>query len=128
MKSHPESPPRPWRKTRDRLQAAIILNQLATPGLGSWIAGHRGAGAGQLTLACVGFGMFVVYFVRLMMESWQTVETGLDLQLPWAGWWRWGLLVFGVAWAWAGVTSVQIGCRLRSLQPDPEPTELPPRL
>ena len=46
--------------SRTTAHNAALLNQLATPGLGSLMAGRWLAGVGQLALAVAGFVMVVV--------------------------------------------------------------------
>jgi hypothetical protein len=98
---------------RDRLQVAIVINQLATPGLGSWIAGHRLAGAGQLVLACAGFVMSMGFCGLLLVDAWRSAWDGRDPIPPGDFWWQAGLGLFGLAWVWSGVTSLQIWRELR---------------
>lgn len=126
MRNSSDPVPSGGRRRRDRLQVAIVINQLATPGLGSWIAGHRLAGAGQLILACAGFVLFVGYFVLLVVASWRASELGTELALPPSVWWKSGLVWFGIAWLWAGVTSLQMFAELRR-RAAASPAE-PPRL
>jgi 4a-hydroxytetrahydrobiopterin dehydratase len=115
-------PPRPGaRPAFDRTSAAIIINQLATPGLGSWIAGHRVAGAGQLLIACSGFCVFLVYFARLIIEAFHTAMGAEPVEPLNDALWRWGLILFGVSWVWSGITSLQIWSRSRR-------TAVPPRV
>lgn len=113
-------------RRRDRVQVAIVINQLATPGLGSWLAGRRIAGAGQLILAFAGFFLFVGYLGILLVGVWRATWNGLEPVPPNPAWWRWGIGLFGAAWLWAAVTSLQLWLGLRR---DREPpTVEPPRL
>lgn len=125
-------------KRWERQQLAIIVNQLATPGLGSWMAGHRLAGGGQLIFACVGFLLLSLYLVRLVTDAWSAATQGVPpVTRPNSDWQR-PLLLFGIAWLWSGVTSVQIALRIRrerracaaaSMDNDRTPPSLlPPRL
>ncbi len=111
---------------RDRLQMAILINQLATPGLGSWVAGHRLAGAGQLTLACAGFAWFLVYFFLLIREYWRALDFAYEPHAPPEAILNQALILFGVAWLWSGITSLQCWLELRRT-PRGTPGE-PPRL
>ena len=98
---------------RDRLQVAIILNQLATPGLGSWIAGHRIAGAGQLLVACSGFVIVLADFGHLLAALWHAVTgyaAASDAPVAIS---KTGLTLFLAAWCWSGITSLQLYLELR---------------
>lgn len=120
-----------WWRGRDRLQVAIVINQLATPGLGSWVAGRRIAGAGQLVLALVGFALYVVYFGFVIRNTVEVARTGVPPPSPPDAWWHWALGLFGIAWVWAGVTSTQLALELRrrrSTGAASGPPSLPPRL
>jgi hypothetical protein len=109
---------------RDQLQVAIVINELATPGLGSWIAGYRVAGAGQLILACAGFALFVVHLILQVSALLRAAEFGTEPVQPPAAWWHYALILFGIAWLWASVTSIQMYRELRTRKE----TSLPPRL
>lgn len=108
---------------RSRLQIAIIINQLATPGLGSWIAGRKVAGAGQLVFSVTGFLLFVWYFVLLMAGMVQSLRTGIDDYWPPSVWWKSALFSFALSWLWAAVTSLGL---LRELRNSPPPPSQPP--
>jgi len=64
------SSPQPDRKPVSRAAArnTALVNQLATPGLGSLMAGRWIAGIGQLALALAGFVMVVVWFFEVMIQ------------------------------------------------------------
>lgn len=103
------------RNRRDLLQIAIVINQLATPGLGSWIAGRKLAGSGQLTLAFAGFLLFLVRCVRLVSESFRAALDGSEAPGFPAEAWQRALLLFGIAWLWSAVTSLQLLHEIRNL-------------
>jgi hypothetical protein len=104
-----------------------MINQFATPGLGSLFAGRWFAGAGQLTLALVGFGFFMVWFLRTMHDYYSLmfnahVEPHTDYALL-----KWGVAVFAAAWCWSLVTSVQLVLAAKTpLLPPLTPTATPP--
>ncbi len=124
----PVTPPPHSRKRRDRTLLAIAANLLATPGLGSWIAGHRVAGAGQLAVVLVGFAMFLVHFGRLMGTLWDTAANGIDATPLPAELLHQSFYVMGIAWLWSAVTSVQMFLAARKPHPSdsPDPGEPPP--
>jgi len=109
--------------SRTTARNCVLINQLATPGLGSIMAGRRLAGTLQLLLALAGFGLLMGWFVRTTIGSYQQLVHGTEQKS--AGWLgEAGVLIFAAAWFWALITSFQI---LGSARPD-EPLEVPPRL
>lgn len=118
-------PGRPLRRS-DLLSYALI-NQFATPGLGSLLAKRFVAGTGQLLLAVAGFLLFMGWFFQKMRVFYGQIEgttlpanTGNKLG-------EWGLIVFAAAWLWSLVTSIQM---IRSAPKDsiPPSKPLPPIL
>ena len=101
-----------------------MINQFATPGLGSLLARRYVAGIGQLILALIGFGLYVAWLVQKMRVFYGQIF-GTELS-PTAGdqLWKWGLIIFAASWIWALVTSIQI---MRSTPKDSIPP-LPPTL
>src|SRR5208282_265724 len=99
--------PQPRRKPVDTVAArnAALVNQLATPGLGSLMAGRWIAGSGQLALAVAGFVMVVVWFFKVMIQYYD--EIGGDVQPHPVGWiGGTGGILFVASWFWALVTSI----------------------
>ncbi|MCS7089486.1 MAG: hypothetical protein RMN51_07030 [Verrucomicrobiota bacterium] len=97
-------------RDRPRIQAAILLNQLAMPGLGSWWAGYRWTGLAQMLLAGLGFTLVVIWFgdlLEMFVKQFGTAET-IDRETIGWSWLRWGCGLFLVAWFWAGYTSYAI--------------------
>jgi len=89
---------------------AFCVNQLATPGLGSLLAGRRFSGSLQLLLASTGFGLLLTWFVRVMiiyfsLLSWDVPPEQPDLR---HGLWKAGAVLFGSAWLWSLVTSLSL--------------------
>ncbi|MCC6233275.1 MAG: hypothetical protein IT580_11565 [Verrucomicrobiales bacterium] len=125
-------PGRLLKSRRDRVLVSVVINQLATPGLGSWIAGRRLAGMGQLALSIAGFLEFMAYFGLLIWQSIRALTQGVETPGPSATLWRTGLLLFGLAWLWSGLTSWQLWreCQAQDLRERSEcpPGPLPPRL
>ncbi|MBI5775097.1 MAG: hypothetical protein HZA89_15340 [Verrucomicrobia bacterium] len=101
----------------------VLINQLATPGLGSVIARRFVAGIGQLLLACGGFALVVVWFAQRFADfsrQWQNLPPA-PKAYPWAG--KVGALLFLAAWLWAWVTSVAILRGARNAKPPVLPTD-----
>lgn len=111
-------------RRRSQAWTCVIINQLATPGLGSLIARHFVAGTGQLILAFTGFFLFLGWWVQKMRVLYGQMF-GTDLpadagtQLG-----KWGIIIFAMAWVWSLVTSIQI---LQNLPKDSIP-HLPPKI
>lgn len=101
--------PQPKRKLVDAAGArnAALVNQCATPGLGSLMAGRWIAGSGQLALAVAGFVMVVVWFFKVMIQYYGQI-TG-DVQPHPVGWiGGTGGILFVASWFWALVTSISL--------------------
>jgi len=87
---------------------AALVNQLATPGLGSLMAGRWIAGSGQLALAVAGFLMVVVWSVKAMIQYYGQMFSDTPTQPI-----RWLVLIVGsglfvLSWLWSLVTSVSL--------------------
>lgn len=104
------SSPRPARKPLNRAKArnCVLINQCATPGLGSLLAGRFLAGTGQLIVALAGFGLFIAWFVQVMTKFYSLIndssgDTRMDFLLM-----KLGLIIFAIAWLWAWFTSISV--------------------
>jgi len=107
---------RPGQKPPSRTAArnAALVNQLATPGLGSLMAGRWVAGIGQLAVAVAGFVMVVVWFFEIMIQYYGQVTGNVQVRpVGWIG--EVGAILFVASWFWALVTSVSL---LRQAQAD----------
>lgn len=117
--------PRPPRRPLSRASArnSALLNQCATPGLGSLLAGRYVAGTGQLLLAIAGFVMVVGWFILVLIQMYHQITGGAEPKsAAWLGWA--GAATFVAAWLWALVTSLQ----LLSAAKKNEARNVPPRL
>ena len=99
-----------WAKkplNRTTARNSFLINQFATPGLGSVMAGRWIEGIGQLILAVIGFGLVLAWFCLVMIQFYQQLNSeGTSRSVAWLG--EAGALVFAVAWLWALVTSVRL--------------------
>lgn len=80
------------------------LNLLATPGLGTILAGRVFAGALQLVAACAGFVLILKWFYSLF----QTALAGSGSAPSWE--WQSGLALFVIGWlasAWSSLNFVR---------------------
>jgi len=107
---------------------AFLINQFATPGLGSLMAGRRLSGAGQLTLAIIGFVFFLFWFLAVMRQFYGQIQGNVEVTpVGWLG--CVGVAVFGAAWLWALATSFSLlrearrnqASAFNDLQPPPLP-------
>ena len=108
-----------------RIRTCVIINQLATPGLGSILAGRWVAGVGQLCLALVGFGIFVVWFVQLFVRTLHALSGSTDNPPlhPLMG--LLGLGIFIASWLWSGITSLSL---LREARREQGASGIPPKV
>ena len=91
--------------SRSQARNAALLNQLATPGLGSLLARRWLVGTGQLLLALGGFVLVVVWFWRLMLQFYGQIGGNVVVQ-PVGGIGLLGAGLFALAWGWSLVTSL----------------------
>ena len=104
------SSPRPARKLLSRSKAnnCVLINQCATPGLGSILARRYVAGIGQLFVALAGFGLFVAWFVQVMIKFYSLIndssaEAEMSFRLM-----KIGVGIFAAAWIWSWFTSISV--------------------
>jgi hypothetical protein len=94
--------------SRAAARNAALVNQLATPGLGSLMARRIFAGICQLLLAVAGFVLIVgwmgAFFWRILQE--QQGGPVAHSSLDWL--WPWGPVLFGASWLWSLVTSISL--------------------
>jgi len=107
MRMKPSSAP--TKISHVKARNAALLNQLATPGLGSLIAGRWLAGTGQLLVFLAGFVLYCAWvfktlsqYYNLMYSDVPPPNTGFN-PMAWAG----IILCLG-AWLWSLVTSISL--------------------
>src|SRR3954466_1932398 len=84
----------------------LLVNQLATPGLGSLMGRRIVAGVGQLALALAGFGCVLGWVIQIFIHTYRQMS---DLPTrpkpyPWLG--AAGFVLFLSAWLFSWVTSL----------------------
>jgi 4a-hydroxytetrahydrobiopterin dehydratase len=108
----PMKPSSPGRKPVSRAKAknAALLNLLATPGLGSLLCGRWIAGAGQLVLCVAGFAVFMIWFVKEMIQYYGLISSDVPVQPAQPIWWiaATGASLVTVSWLWSAVTSLSL--------------------
>jgi hypothetical protein len=92
---------------RTTARNCFLVNQCATPGLGSLMAGRRVEGIGQLLLAVGGFVMVVAWFVLLVLQMYEQFVNGTEPKSV-ARLGEVGAVVFIAAWLWSLVTSLSV--------------------
>jgi 4a-hydroxytetrahydrobiopterin dehydratase len=107
--------------TSKKAVTCVLMNLLATPGLGSVMARRLFAGIGQLILSFVGFILIMVWFFKLVVVQYYGQING-DVAVHPVGWiGLTGAILFTIAWFWSLVTSFSISrqaakVRVASLQ------------
>jgi len=103
-------PSSPGRKpvSRARAKNAALLNLLAAPGLGSLLCRRWIAGAGQLVLCVIGFTVFMIWFVKEMIQYYGLISSDVPVQPAQPIWWiaATGASIVTVSWLWSAVTSL----------------------
>ena len=98
----------PKKISRAKARNAAWLNQLATPGLGSVIAGRWIAGTGQLLLSIAGCGLVMFWFIKEMIPYYRLMFSDAPPNLPSFKLLAVGAVLFVLAWIWSLVTSVSL--------------------
>ena len=94
--------------TRKRIVSCVLLNLVATPGLGSLLAQRWIVGVGQVVLSLVGFVLMLVWFYKLVVvQFYGQINGGVQVQsVGWIG--AFGAGLFALAWCWSLVTSFSL--------------------
>jgi 4a-hydroxytetrahydrobiopterin dehydratase len=97
------------RKPVSRVAArnAALVNQLATPGLGSLMGRRWLVGAGQISLSLAGCVMICAWFCKELYQYYGQITGDVKVEpVGWIG--EWGAILFATAWFWALVTSFSL--------------------
>ncbi len=114
--------------SRAKARNAALLNQLATPGIGSLMCGRWIAGIGQLILCCAGCALLLVWFFKILIRYYGLMfGEEHPAAAEWTG--ETGAILIVVSWLWSGVTSFDLlreasTSRLRSLENSAAPPPL----
>ena len=93
--------------SRARARNAALLNQFATPGLGSLLARRWFEGIGQLVLSVGGCVLVMAWFVQLMIQYYGQISGNVEVHpVGWLGLLGGGM--FALAWLWSLVTSFSL--------------------
>ena len=99
----------PKKISHAKARNAALLNQLATPGLGSLLAGRWLAGTGQLLVFLAGFVIYCAWTLKYLAAYYNLMYSEAPTQtanLKWMLWTGVGLCVAG--WLWSLVTSISL--------------------
>jgi 4a-hydroxytetrahydrobiopterin dehydratase len=115
--------------SRAKAKNAALLNQLATPGLGSLLCGRWVVGSGQLLLSVAGFVLIVVWFFQVMIPYYSLMYGDESPPLPGLKMLVAGGNLFAISWLWSAFTSFSLlreasSGRLRSLENSAAPPQL----
>ena len=104
---------------------AALVNQLATPGLGTLMLGNMALGLAQLALAIAGFLFVIVWFGMVLTQYYGQISGNAEVKpVGWIG--ITGAILFVASWFWSLVTSIGfIRAANRMTQQDPA---VPPRI
>ena len=105
----------------------FLMNQFATPGLGSLMGGKIIPGLGQLFLALAGFGLFILGFIRLMKNYYNVLTEEVQTASPQSKLFIAGIMLFAAAWLWSLLTSLSLMREAKIPEPPP-PGTIPPRI
>jgi hypothetical protein len=92
---------------RSQAVSCLCLNLLATPGWGSFVAGHRVTGVLQVLLAVSGVVLTLIWFGGFIFQRIQDLSLA-EIGDPHCRWALIGVGLFAAAWCWALATSLQI--------------------
>jgi len=114
----------------DRVTArnCFLVNQFATPGLGSLMGGRPVSGIGQLLLALVGFAFVIAWFVLTVIRDYDSIslQGNLSTTSP-SHLGEAGGVLFAASWLWALVTSLSL-LRDAGKSGDHGAANIPPRI
>lgn len=100
-------PPPPTALNLSRARTVLVLNQFATPGLGSLMAGFYLVGTLQLLFALAGFTLLMVWVVLLLKTAYTIMQSSGEPETPHILGWM-GLGNFLFAWGWSWFTSLKV--------------------
>lgn len=111
-----------------------MVNQFATPGLGSLMGGRIVPGIGQLLLSIIGFLLVIFWFLRTMQEYYSLLDSP-SVTVSYAKFGISGALFFAAAWLWSLLTSISLlrqgkanEAKNGPVMPPPRITNPPPRM
>jgi hypothetical protein len=106
----------------------LLVNQFATPGLGSLMGRRFLAGTVQITLAVAGFLLVIVWFIQILVKTYRDAAElpPLAVQFAWTG--KVGAILFIAAWLLSWITSISMLRRARTSSDQNVANPVPPKL
>jgi hypothetical protein len=104
----------------------LLVNQLATPGLGSLMAGRIIPGLGQVVVAVTGFVLVGAWSVLTTVQTYRQFTEDAPAK-SYARCGQLGALVFLAAWLWSLVTSISLWRQAKAAERG-APRNVPPRI
>lgn len=84
---------------------AALVNQLATPGLGTLMLGKLALGLAQLALAIAGFLFIIAWFAMILFQYYGQISGNVEVKpVGWIG--ITGAILFVAAWTWSLFSSI----------------------
>ncbi|MDB6112160.1 MAG: hypothetical protein JWR69_3910 [Pedosphaera sp.] len=113
------STPRPLK--RATALNCLLVNQLATPGLGSLMGRRISAGLVQLALALAGFGCVMGWFIQLFSDTYRQFSDlpSQPKPYPWIG--TLGLILVVSSWLLSWITSLSLLREAQRNEPNSPP-------
>lgn len=110
-----------------RAVTCCLINQLATPGLGSLMGRRWIPGIGQLVLSVAGSALVLGWWFGVLYRVYlqQLGEATPPFSHGSLG--KWGLICFGAGWVWSMATSWSLLRQARTFEAA-EPGSVPPRI
>jgi hypothetical protein len=106
---------------------ACVLQNLATPGIGSLKARWVFSGICQLTLAIASCFLICVWVIEWSYRIYQA-QNGETIPQNSSGWLlKWGVVCFGLSWLWALITCASLVLRAKAAERRNR-RRVPPRL
>src|ERR1039457_4152923 len=99
----------PKKTSHAKARNAALLNQFATPGLGSLIARRWVAGSGQLLVFLAGFVLYCAWTIKYLAAYYSLMYSDAPNQTAGLRWMLWtGVGLCVAAWCWSLVTSISL--------------------
>ena len=106
----------------------MLLNQFATPGLGSLLGRRILPGLGQLALAIAGCALVIAWYALTLMQAYELMDINASASVAsHARLGEAGAVAFLVSWFWALATSLSLLREAKGTDPA-SPMNIPPRI